>query len=111
MSKHPNDRLQGTLDLLILKTLASRGKMHGYGITLSIQQFSDEALRVEEGSLYPALHRMTQSGWLKAEWGTSDNNRRARFYSITAAGRRQLSEEEKSWEALITAVGKVLRFS
>ncbi|HEY1756841.1 MAG TPA: PadR family transcriptional regulator [Bryobacteraceae bacterium] len=110
MTKHSNDRLQGTLDLLVLKTLASRSTMHGYGITLHIQQISNETLRVEEGSLYPALHRMTQAGWLKAEWGTSENNRRARFYSITAAGRRQLAEEEKTWEALTAAVERILRF-
>jgi PadR family transcriptional regulator PadR len=111
MSKHSNDRLQGTLDLLVLKTLASRGTMHGYGITLHVQQISNETLHVEEGSLYPALHRMTQAGWLKAEWGVSENNRRARFYSITVAGRRQLAEEEKSWEALTDAVKRVLRFT
>ena len=111
MSRHSNDRLQGTLDLLVLKTLASRGLMHGYGITLHIQQISKEALRVEEGSLYPALHRMTENGWLKAEWGASENNRRARFYSITAAGRKQLAEEEKSWAILTEAVGQVLRFT
>ena len=111
MSRHSNDRLQGTLDLLVLKTLASRGLMHGYGITLHIQQISNEALRVEEGSLYPALHRMTENGWLKAEWGASENNRRARFYSITAAGRKQLAEEEKSWAILTEAVGQVLRFT
>lgn len=111
MSKHTNDRLQGTLDLLVLRTLASRGKTHGYGITLHIQETSEEALRIEEGSLYPALHRMTQSGWLKAEWGASENNRRARFYSITAAGRRQLTEEEKNWQALTSAVNRVLRFT
>ena len=111
MRKHSNDRLQGTLDLLVLKTLASRVSMHGYAITVHIQQISNEALRVEEGSLYPALHRMTQAGWLKAEWGVSENNRRARFYAITAAGRRQLSEEEKAWEALTDAVKRVLRFT
>src|SRR5947207_11058384 len=76
MTKHTNDRLQGTLDLLVLKTLASRGRMHGYAITLHIEQISDSILRLEEGSLYPALHRMTQSGWLQAEWGASDNNRK-----------------------------------
>lgn len=111
MSKSPNDRLQGTLDLLVLKTLALRGKMHGYGLTVHIQQISEEVLRVEEGSLYPALHRMTQAGWLKAEWGASENNRRSRFYSLTAAGRRQLAEEEKNWEALTEAVRRVLRFT
>ncbi|SPF45051.1 Transcriptional regulator, PadR family [Candidatus Sulfopaludibacter sp. SbA4] len=111
MSKHGNDRLQGTLDLLVLKTLAARGTMHGYAITLHIGKISEEILRVEEGSLYPALHRMTQSGWLRAEWGASENNRRARYYSITAAGRKQLAEEEKNWEQLTGAVARVLRFA
>jgi PadR family transcriptional regulator PadR len=111
MSRHSNDRLQGTLDLLVLKTLASRGRMHGYGITLHIQQISNEALRVEEGSLYPALHRMIENGWLKGEWGASENNRRARFYSLTATGRRQLAEEEENWAALTKAVSQVLRFT
>lgn len=111
MPKHTNDRLQGTLDLLVLKTLASRGRMHGYGITLHIEQVSEEILRLEEGSLYPALHRMTQSGWLRSEWGASENNRRARYYSITAAGRKQLADEEKSWSTLTGAVARVLQFS
>lgn len=111
MAKHNNDRLQGTLDLLILKTLASRGRMHGYGITLHIEQVSGEILKLEEGSLYPALHRMTQSGWLRAEWGVSENNRRARYYTITTAGRRQLANEEKNWDALTGAVARVLRFT
>jgi PadR family transcriptional regulator PadR len=110
MQKHRNDRLQGTLDLLVLKTLASRGTMHGYGITLHIEQISEGVLRLEEGSLYPALHRMTQSGWLRAEWGASENNRRARFYSLSAEGRRQLAEEEENWEKLTGAVVRVLRF-
>jgi transcriptional regulator len=111
MRKHTNDRLQGTLDLLVLKTLASRGRMHGYGITLHIEQVSEEILRMEEGSLYPALHRMGQSGWLRSEWGISENNRRARYYSITATGRKQLADEEKSWAALTGAVARVLQFS
>ena len=85
--------------------------MHGYGITLHVQQISRDVLRVEEGSLYPALHRMTQAGWLKADWAPSDNNRRARYYSITAAGRKQLAEEEKNWAALTQAVARVLRFA
>jgi PadR family transcriptional regulator, regulatory protein PadR len=93
-----------------LKTLASRGRMHGYGITLHVQQASGEALRIEEGSLYPALHRMTQAGWLKAEWGASENNRRARYYAITAAGRKQLAQEEENWTALTGAVARVLQF-
>ncbi len=111
MPKHTNDRLQGTLDLLILKTLASRGTMHGYGITLHIERISEEILRLEEGSLYPALHRMTQSGWLRAEWSPSENNRRARYYAITPAGRKQLAREERSWAALTGAVAAVLKFS
>jgi transcriptional regulator len=102
------DVLQGTLALLVLKTLV-QGPMHGYGITLHIQMLSKEVLRVEEGSLYPALHRMAQDGWIKAEWGASENNRRARFYSLTPAGRKQLAEKEKSWERLTQAVANVLQ--
>lgn len=109
MPKHTNDRLQGTLDLVVLKTLQSRGPMHGYAMTQHISRISGSVLRVEEGSLYPALHRMTQSGWLKFEWGVSENGRRARYYSITAAGRRQLAEEEKNWAALTAAVSQALR--
>jgi transcriptional regulator len=109
--KHPNDRLQGTLDLLILKTLASHGKTHGYAITTHIQSVSEDSLRVEEGSLYPALHRMEQAGWISAEWGTTSNNRRARFYAITAAGRRQLEAEEQNWRTLTAAVNRVLRYA
>src|SRR5215472_3003015 len=108
MPKHTNDRLQGTLDLLVLKTLAALGTMHGYAITQHIERVSRDTLRLEEGSLYPALHRMTQSGWLRAEWGASDNNRRARFYSITAAGRKQLTAEVESWAQLTEAVARVL---
>jgi transcriptional regulator len=111
MPKHTNDRLQGTLDLLVLKTLASRGSMHGYGITLHIEQISQDILRLEEGSLYPALHRMTQAGWLRPEWGASENNRRARYYSITPQGRKQLADEEKNWAQLTEAVARVLRFA
>jgi len=103
--------LQGTLDLLVLKTLAARGALHGYGITLHLQQISNNVLAVEEGSLYPALHRMTQAGWLTAGWGVSENNRRARYYSLTRAGRKQLAEEEQHWEKLTVAVAQVLRFT
>src|SRR5436309_12257381 len=110
MRKHSNDRLKGTLDLLVLKTLASQGRMHGYAITLWIEEISENVLRLEEGSLYPALHRMTQAGWLRSEWGVSESNRRARYYSITAAGRKQLAEEEKNWAELTGAVARVLRF-
>jgi transcriptional regulator len=111
MKKHTNDRLQGTLDLLVLKTLASRGAMHGYGITLHIEQISGQILRLEEGSLYPALHRMTQAGWLRSEWGVSENNRRARYYAITPTGRKHLAREEQNWTALTGAVARVLQFS
>ena len=109
MGKHHNDRLQGTLDLLVLKSLAARGPMHGYGITVHIQSIAGDALKVEEGSLYPALHRMAQEGWISARWGASENNRRARFYSITAAGQRQLAAEEQRWVELTGAVARVLQ--
>ncbi|HXI41859.1 MAG TPA: PadR family transcriptional regulator [Bryobacteraceae bacterium] len=110
MSKTNPDVLQGTLDLLILKSLV-RGPMHGYGITVHIQQVSGEVLRVEEGSLYPALHRIEQAGWISSEWGVSDNNRRAKYYRLTAVGRKQLAKEEENWDRLIRAVAKVLRFA
>ena len=110
MSKANPDVLQGTLDLLILKSLV-RGPMHGYGITIHIQQVSGEVLRVEEGSLYPALHRIEQAGWISSEWGVSDNNRRAKYYRLTAVGRKQLAKEEENWDRLIRAVAKVLRFA
>ena len=108
MLKPKNDLLQGTLALLVLKTLA-RGTMHGYGMTLHIQLISKDILRVEEGSLYPALHRMEQEGWVSAEWGISENNRRARYYRLTAKGRKQLAEEEKNWERFTQAVAHVLQ--
>jgi PadR family transcriptional regulator PadR len=110
VSKAKNDILQGTLALLVLKTLQS-ARMHGWGITLHIQQISNEVLRVEEGSLYPALHRMEQEGWISAEWGVSENNRRARYYRLTAAGRKQLAQEEQNWQKLTQAVSCVLNFS
>ena len=108
--KPKSDVLQGTLALLVLKTL-ERGAMHGYGITLHIQRVSSEVLRVEEGSLYPALHRMEQDGWISAEWGASENNRRARYYQLTAKGRKQLAEEEKTWARLAAAVAIVLQLA
>jgi PadR family transcriptional regulator, regulatory protein PadR len=110
VGKSKNDILQGTLGLLVLKTLQA-GPTHGWGITLHIQKISHEVLRVEEGSLYPALHRMEQDGWIEAEWGVSENNRRARYYRLTAAGRKQLAQEEESWESLTAAVARVLRFA
>ncbi|AGC49135.1 PadR family transcriptional regulator [Myxococcus stipitatus DSM 14675] len=101
------DLLQGTLDMLILKALTG-GPMHGYAVTSWLQRTTDDALQVEEGSLYPALHRMTKRGWVKSDWGVSENNRRARFYTLTAEGRRQLKEESSSWARLTEAVAKVL---
>src|SRR6478609_7656294 len=103
------DALQGTLDLLVLKTL-SRGPHHGYGIAADIQSISDDILRVEEGSLYPALHRMEHLGLITAEWQTTANNRRARLYKLTRAGRARLDAEHAEWDRLTKAVGKVLRF-
>jgi PadR family transcriptional regulator, regulatory protein PadR len=105
-----SDVLSGTLALLVLKTLA-RGPMHGYGITVHIQRVSNEVLRVEEGSLYPALHRMEQDGWIRAQWGVSENNRRARYYELTAKGRKQLAQEERNWNQLTEAVASVLKFA
>jgi transcriptional regulator len=103
-----NERLQGTLDLLILRSL--RGDpMHGWAIAQRIQQISRDVLQINQGSLYPALHRLEERGWIKAEWGASDNNRRARYYELTSAGRRQLEEETASWEAFVLAVNRVLR--
>jgi PadR family transcriptional regulator, regulatory protein PadR len=110
VGKPKPDILQGTLDLLALRTLA-RGPMHGYGITLHVQRVSKDVLRVEEGSLYPALHRMEQEGWIHAEWGTSENNRRARYYRLTEAGRKQLLTEERNWARLTEAVATVLQFA
>jgi PadR family transcriptional regulator PadR len=109
MSARKNDVLQGTLALLVLRTLASGKPMHGYAITAHIQRRSDQLLRVEEGSLYPALHRMEQEGWVRAEWGTTDKNREARFYTLTPQGRGQLAAERESWNRLTTGVARVLR--
>jgi PadR family transcriptional regulator, regulatory protein PadR len=111
MAEKKNDILQGTLVLLILRTLASNKRMHGYAITARIRQVSDELLRVEEGSLYPALHRMEQEGWVKAGWGKTEKNREARFYSLTAAGRKRLVEEEESWRRLTQGVARVIRYA
>ena len=103
--------LQGTLDLLVLKTLATAGVLHGYGIVLHIQRASDEVLRVEEGSLYPALHRMEQSGWISSEWALTETNRNAKYYKLTTQGRRQLQQAEESFEQLVKGVRAVLRFA
>ena len=111
MVKSKTDVLQGTLTLLLLKTLDARGPLHGYALTSHIHRVSKDLLRVEEGSLYPALHRMEQDGWVRAEWGVTEKNRQARFYSITEAGRRQLEAERESWERLTTGVNRVLRYA
>ena len=103
--------LQGTLDLLILKTLDQTRALHGYGIALHIQRASDDLLQVEEGSLYPALHRMEQCGWLSSEWAVREGNRRAKFYNLTSLGKKQLTEAEKSWERLMRGVQAMLRFA
>jgi transcriptional regulator len=110
MAGSKNDILQGTLVLLVLKTLAANKRMHGYAITTRIQQASADLLRVEEGSLYPALHRMEQQGWLRSEWDITEKNREARFYALTAKGRKQLALEEESWAKLTEGVGRVLRY-
>jgi PadR family transcriptional regulator PadR len=110
MSTSKNDILQGTLTLLVLKTLASNKRMHGYAITTHVQRVSADLLRVEEGSLYPALHRMEQQGLLKSEWGVTEKNREARFYSLTTQGRKQLAIEEESWSRFTEGVGRVLRY-
>ena len=110
MGRNKNDILQGTLVLLVLKTLARHKRLHGYAITTHIQRVSADLLRVEEGSMYPALHRMEQDGWVRSEWGLTGKNREARFYSLTAEGRKQLAREEESWAKLTDGVKRVLRY-
>ena len=105
------DSLQGSLDLLVLKILSRRPRQHGYAIMSAIQGISSEVLRVEEGSLYPALHRMEEAGWIRAEWITKDTGRRARLYELTAAGKKQLAAEESRWVAVTSAVNRVLRMA
>lgn len=108
MGAKRNDLLQGTLDLLILKTLAL-GPQHGWAISQRIQQISDDALRVNQGSLYPALHRLEEQGWIDAEWGTSENNREAKFYNLTRSGARQLDLETANWERVSAGIAKILK--
>ena len=107
MPTEKSDLLQGTLDMLILKIVAL-GPVHGYGISLRIRQISKEVLQVQQGSLYPALHRLEKRGWLKAEWGESDNGRQAKFYRLSAAGRKQFAAEESNWNRLSMAVAAIL---
>lgn len=105
------DALQGSLDLLVLKILSRRPKLHGYALMTAIQSMSEDVLRVEEGSLYPALHRMEEAGWVKATWIKQDTGRRARIYEVTAAGRKQLAAAESRWESVTAAVNRVLRMA
>jgi len=107
-SASKNELLPGTLEMLILQTLV-RGRRHGYGIAQRIQEISDDVLQVEEGSLYPALQRLLVKGWVKAEWGTSDNNRRARYYTLTTAGKKQLGTEAENFNRIIAAIARVMR--
>ncbi len=107
MARGRIDLLQGTLDLMILKTL-SWGPMHGYAVARWLQQVTDDVLRVEEGTLYPALHRLEEQGWVESEWGVSENNRRAKFYRLTGDGRQQLRAQLGDWSRLVTTVGKVI---
>ena len=108
MAIEKTDLLQGTLDMLILKAL-QLGPMHGFGISVLIRQMSKEVLQVEQGSLYPALYRLEDQGWINSEWGTSGNNRKAKFYKLTPAGRKQLVEETSNWERLSTAINLILK--
>ena len=108
MTKDRSEVLQGTLDLMVLKTLAALGPLHGYRIARRIEQVADGALALNQGTIYPALLRLEQKGWIKSEWGTSENNRRARFYSITATGKRQLSAETDSWARTVAIVNRLL---
>jgi transcriptional regulator len=108
MAKDKTDLLQGTLDMLILKSLQLE-PMHGFGISVRIRQMSAEVLQVEQGSLYPALYRLEEQGWIKSEWGVSDNNRKAKYYALTASGRRQLESETANWEKLSAAINLVLK--
>ncbi|HKV63509.1 MAG TPA: PadR family transcriptional regulator [Candidatus Acidoferrum sp.] len=101
--------LQGTLDLLVLKTLDSMGPMHGFGIALRIQQVSEDLLQLNQGTLYPALLRLEQRGWITSKWGVSENNRRAKYYSLTRSGRKQLNDEAESWDRMSTMINRVLK--
>ena len=108
MTEPKSDVLQGTLDLMVLKTLDTLGSMHGYGIAQRLQQVSHDILRLNQGTLYPALLRLEQRGWIASKWGTSENNRRARYYSLTRAGRRQLAREAEGWQRIVDVMGRVL---
>ena len=109
MAESKSDILQGTLDLMVLKTLDTMGSLHGYGIARRIEQISDDTLQLNQGTIYPSLTRLLQKKWISAEWGTSENNRKARFYSITISGRKQLAREAESWARISGVIGRVLR--
>jgi transcriptional regulator len=111
MTGQKREMLQGTLDLLILKTLHVGEPMHGWGVAVRIQQLSEDVLQLNQGSLYPALHRLEARGWIRSEWGTSENNRRAKFYRLSSLGRSQLSEETEQWDAFAAAVQRILTAS
>ena len=111
MAQSRSDILQGTLDLMVLKTLDAMGPMHGYGIALRIEQLGEEALQVNQGTVYLCLIRLVQKRWIKAEWGTSENNRKAKFYSISRAGRKQLAAETANWERVSGVIGRVLQLA
>jgi PadR family transcriptional regulator len=106
-----SDVLQGTLDLMILKTLDAMGPLHGYGIARRIEQLSEDVLKLNEGTVYASLLRLTQKGWISSDWGASENNRRAKFYSVTKAGRKQLLQETEDWERIAGVIGRVLQLS
>ena len=108
MTRDSAELLQGTLDMLILKALAVGEPMHGWGVAVRIQQLSRDVLQVNQGSLYPALHRLEHRGWIRSEWGRSENNRRAKFYRLTTLGRRHLADERERWDVFVTAVGRIL---
>src|SRR6478672_2793528 len=108
MTKDRSEVLQGTLDLMVLKTLDALGPLHGYGIARRIEQLSEQLLRLNEGTVYASLLRLAQKGWIRSEWGTSENNRKAKFYSISAAGRRQLARETENWERFSGVIGRIL---
>ena len=109
MTKDRSEVLQGTLDLMVLKTLDALGPLHGYGVARRIEQISEETLRLNEGTVYASLLRLTQKGWIRSKWGASDNNRRAKYYSVTKAGRKHLARETESWERISGVIGRVLR--
>jgi len=106
-----SDILQGTLDLMVLKTLEAMGPLHGYGIARRIEQVSEDALQINQGTIYASLVRLIQRGWITGAWGTSDNNRKAKFYSVTKSGRKQLTTEARNWERISSVIGRVLRLA